>query len=142
MITKLNKEIIKNNDKLIELIKSLDPISVILYGSYSRNKQTINSDIDLLIIFKKKILNKYLDIDNKIINLKKEIIKLFNKNLDIVVMIKTNKIQYKIYDYEYNYNYDIDYNNNFISNIYSDLYIIYGNTNKDIILESIKYKKF
>ena len=70
------------------------------------------------------------------------LLKLFNKNLDIVVMIKTNKIQYKIYDYEYNYNYDIDYNNNFISNIYGDLYIIYGDTNKDIILESIKYKKF
>ena len=138
MIENLNKEIIKNNDKFIELIKSVDPISVILYGSYSTNKQTINSDIDLLIVFKQKILNKYLDIDNKIINLKKEIIKLFNKKLDIVVMIKTNKIQYNIYDY----NYDIDYNNNFISNIYGDLYIIYGDTNKDIILESIKYKKF
>jgi predicted nucleotidyltransferase len=138
MIENLNKEIIKNNDKFIELIKSVDPISVILYGSYSTNKQTINSDIDLLIIFKQKILNKYLDIDNKIINLKEEIIKLFNKNLDIVVMIKTNKIQYNIYEY----NYDIDYNNNFISNIYSDLYILYGDKHKDIILESFKYKKF
>ena len=138
MIKNLNKEFIKNNDKFIELIKSVDPISVILYGSYSTNKQTINSDIDLLIVFKQKILNKYLDIDNKIINLKKEIIKLFNKNLDIVVMIKTNKLQYNIYDY----NYDIDYNNNFISNIYSDLYILYGNKHTDIILESFKYKKF
>ena len=141
--TKLNREIIKNNDKFIELIKSLDPISVILYGSYSINKQTNNSDIDLLIIFNKNILNKYSDIDNKIINLKKEIINIFNKKVDIVLMINKNKIQYNFIDeYYINYYKYIDNDSIFIYNIYTDAYIIYGKKNKDIIIESIKYKKY
>ena len=141
--TKLNREIIKNNDKFIGLIKSLDPISVILYGSYSINKQTNNSDIDLLIIFNKNILNKYSDIDNKIINLKKEIINIFNKKVDIVLMINKNKIQYNFIDeYYINYYKYIDNDSIFIYNIYTDAYIIYGKKNKDIIIESIKYKKY
>ena len=139
---KLNREIIKNNVKFIELISLLNPISVILYGSYSINKQTDNSDIDLLIIFNKGVLNRYTDIDNFIINFKKEIIKLFNKKVDIVVMIKINKINYIIDDVYVNNDTYINNDTNFIYNIYMDAYVIYGNNNKDIILESIKYKKF
>jgi predicted nucleotidyltransferase len=136
-LNKLCRENIKNNNKFIELIKLINPVSVILYGSYSINKQNNNSDIDLLIIFNKSIINKYYDIDSKIINLKKEIIKLFNKKLDIVVMINLNKIQYNI-----NCNYYIDNDTDFIFNIHETAYIIYGNKDKDIILESIKYKKY
>jgi predicted nucleotidyltransferase len=142
IINKLNREIIKNNVKFIELINLLNPISVILYGSYSVNKQTDNSDIDLLIIFNKNILNKYINIDNFIIKFKKEIIRLFNKKVDIVVMIKINKINYIIDDIYVNNDTYINNDTNFIYNVYADSYIIYGNKNKDIILESIKYKKF
>jgi predicted nucleotidyltransferase len=138
MTNKLSREDIKNNNKFIELIKLINPVSVILYGSYSINKQTNNSDIDLLFIFNKNIINKYYDIDYNIINLKKEIIKLFNKKVDIVLMINLNKIQY---NFNYN-NYYIDNDTDFIFNIYEDAYIIYGNKDKDIILESIKYKKY
>ena len=55
--TKLNREIIKNNDKFIELIKSLDPISVILYGSYSINKQTNKVDTSTKIATSMKTNN-------------------------------------------------------------------------------------
>jgi len=136
-IYKLDREQIKNNNNLIKLLTLIDPISVILYGSYSINKQTDNSDIDLLIIFKKNIHTRYPDIDNKIKNLKRDIIKLFNKKVDIVFMINANKIQYK-----YNFHQYVDNDTDFIFNIYEDAYVIYGKKDKDIILESIKYKKY
>jgi len=129
MILKLNKELIKNNIDFIKELILLNPLLVILYGSYSLNKQNDNSDIDLLLIYKNNILNKNY-------NLNEKIIKIFNKKVDIVIMIKTNKNQYNI---ENNY---IDNNINFVLNIYSDGYTIYGNINKDIILDSIIYKKF
>jgi predicted nucleotidyltransferase len=139
MSIELNKELIKSNDKLIKEINLLDPLLVILYGSYSIDRQNENSDIDLLLIFKSNILNKKYNIDEKINNLKKKIIKIFNKRIDIVIMTKTNKFQYNKYNFTDNYT---DNNINFVLNIYSDGYIIQGNYNKEIILDSIIYKKF
>ena len=129
----LSKELIKENKNLLNLMNKLNPVSLILYGSYSYNKQTVNSDIDLMIILKKNIFSNK-EIDYYFIDLKKQISKIFNKSVDIVVMIKTNKIQYCE---EFS-----DPDTNFILNVYNDAYYLYGITDKDNILESIKYKKF
>lgn len=129
----LSKELIKKNKNLLNLMNKLNPVSLILYGSYSYNKQTVNSDIDLMIILKKNIFSNK-EIDDYFIDLKKQISKIFNKSVDIVIMIKTNKIQY--------YEEFSDPDTNFILNVYNDAYYLYGINNKDNILESIKYKKF
>jgi len=129
----LSKELIKENKNLLNLMNKLNPVSLILYGSYSYNKQTVNSDIDLMIILKKNIFSNN-EIDDYFIDLKKQISKIFNKPVDIVVMIKTNKIQYCE---EFS-----DPDTNFILNVYNDAYYLYGINDKDNILESIKYKKF
>lgn len=39
------------------IIKQFDPQSIILFGSYARGEATVNSDVDLLIIFS--------EVDNK-----------------------------------------------------------------------------
>lgn len=129
----LNKNLIINNLSLLNILKNLKPLSFILYGSYSKNTQNKNSDIDLMIIFKKNIFSNK-NFNNLMINLKKNISKIFNKNIDLIVMIYQNKLQY----FENNY----DNDTNFIYNVYNDAQIIYGKSDKDIILESYKYSKF
>jgi predicted nucleotidyltransferase len=128
-----NKEFIKSNEQLIKILDIIKPLSFILYGSFAKNKQNLNSDIDFLIIFKKNIFNN-INFNKIIYNLKKNISQIFNRNIDLVVMIHHNKLQY------HESNYDPD--TNFIYNIYHEGYYIYGKNEKDLIIESVKYAKF
>ena len=127
-----NKNLIKNNIDLINLLKNIKPLSFILYGSYAKNKQNINSDIDLMIVFKKKDICD--NFNQLIITFKNNIHKIFKKKIDLVVMIYQKKLQY----FEFNF----DHDTNFIYNVFEDGYVLYGNNDKDLILESIKYGKF
>jgi uncharacterized protein len=77
MITKQDifKTIIDNK----EAIKSFGVIEIGLFGSYSRNEQTEESDIDILVDFpkEKKTLRNFIDFCDFIDNL-------FLKKVDIV----------------------------------------------------------
>ena len=44
-------QVIEN--KIIEYLKTYNPHKIAVFGSYVRNQQTTNSDIDLLVDFKK-----------------------------------------------------------------------------------------
>jgi predicted nucleotidyltransferase len=65
-------ETIQNNK---ELIKSFGVIEIGLFGSYVRNEQTENSDIDILVDFpkEKKTLRNFLDFCDLMDNLFKKI---------------------------------------------------------------------
>ena len=129
----LNQDLIKNNSSLIKLLKIINPIAFFLFGSFAKNQYHKDSDIDFLIIFKKNIYNNK-NFSELIINLKKNISKIFNKKIDIVVMIHVHFLQYN------ENNYDID--TNFIYNVYNEAINIYGKNDKDLIIESIKFGKF
>ena len=76
----LNKEIIlKTLEKHREEIRNLGIKKLILFGSYARDEQDKNSDIDFLVEFEK---GKY-NIDNhlKLLNLLEDV---FNKKIDLV----------------------------------------------------------
>ncbi len=69
MLTK--QEIIKTIQDNKELIKSYGVVEIGLFGSYARNEQTENSDIDFLvdIIKEKKTLKNYIDFWDTLENL-------------------------------------------------------------------------
>lgn len=48
----MNKEI---ENEIINYLLFYEPILIGIFGSYSRNEQTVNSDLDLLVCFKKRV---------------------------------------------------------------------------------------
>lgn len=59
------------------LIKEVEPLAILLFGSYARNTQNSQSDID--IAFKGKKINKI-----KMFELKGELEQLTNKDIDLI----------------------------------------------------------
>jgi len=125
---------IKFNENLINIIKKINPVSFIIFGSYARNCQNISSDIDFMIFFTRSYTLKK-NFNENIIYLKKKLQELFKKKIDLIIMEITNKI--KNYD-EFNIYHT---SNNFIYNVLNEGVNIFGIEYKNIILESIIYKK-
>ena len=69
------KNILQNNKKFFEEKYFVD--NFLLFGSYAKNLQTVDSDIDLLVNFKKPInIFDFIDLQDYISNL-------FNKKIDL-----------------------------------------------------------
>jgi hypothetical protein len=132
ILQKLTTKIIIECQELKLFLEEYNPISVILFGSYSRGNYTINSDIDLMFIWKSNTFNK-IEKPN-LENIKKKIQEIFMKKVDIISMIYTPQ------RYHYFEN-DDDWDSIFVNNVYNDGIIIYGDNDKEKILKSIKYDK-
>lgn len=69
------REILQNNKKYFEEKYFVD--NFLLFGSYAKNCQTINSDIDLLVNFKQPVdMFEFIDLQEYISNL-------FDKKIDL-----------------------------------------------------------
>ena len=69
------KNILQNNKKFFEEKYFVD--NFLLFGSYAKNLQTVDSDIDLLVNFKKPVdMFDFIDLQDYISNL-------FNKIIDL-----------------------------------------------------------
>ena len=69
------KNILQNNKKFFEEKYFVD--NLLLFGSYAKNLQTVDSDIDLLVKFKKPVdMFDFIDLQDYISNL-------FNKKIDL-----------------------------------------------------------
>ena len=125
--TKIQQTILKQssiieNSEAKEIFEKYNPLSVILYGSYAKNNFNSNSDINIVILWNSKQKNI---INSSTIDIKQKLEKIFNKKIEILPMlIKKNY---------YNDNY-------FITSIYSDAIVIYGNNAIDNIFNSEIYK--
>jgi predicted nucleotidyltransferase len=71
---------ISNTEKniIIETLKPYNPVFIGLFGSYARNEETENSDIDILYDFK----NNYTLFD--LMDIKELLKNKLNKNVDLV----------------------------------------------------------
>jgi predicted nucleotidyltransferase len=98
---------IYKKDDLCQMIKDVltkyDPFGVFLYGSYAYGKATISSDVDLLIIWKKRI-------PANAIKIKEELIAVLQKHVDFVNMIYAGKMVEETNES----------NINFLNNVYED----------------------
>lgn len=103
----------------LKLLEKYNPKLVVLYGSYARNEQKESSDIDVLVVW-----NKLPDTQE----IKQELVKLFNRKVDLVSMLYKNK------------SVDFEYDKDFIDNIIVDGIIITGNNKYDILMSNIILK--
>ena len=121
----VTQKLIIENEKIKKIFKKYNAVSVLLFGSYSRNSHNENSDINLLILWngkQKSIIN------DAIIDIKNELSNIFNKKIDILPMLIKNSNYYN--------------DNYFITNIYSDAIVIYGDNAKDNVFNSVIYKEY
>ncbi len=88
------------NEKIINYLKKYNPSKIALFGSYARNEDNENSDIDILIDFNGKI--SLFDLGG----IKYDLTEILNRPVDILT---NNSINVKIKD-----------------NVFKDLKIIYG----------------
>ncbi len=78
------REIIKQHQDFFEQNFEVDKF--LLFGSYAKNLQTAQSDIDLLVHFKKPIdMFKFMDLEEYLSNL-------FNKKIDLGTPTSLKKI--------------------------------------------------
>jgi predicted nucleotidyltransferase len=130
-VLKLND--IRNNLELKKLLDNIKPLSFIVFGSYANNKATMTSDIDFMIFLtRKQILSQ--NFNELILKIKFNLQSIFNKKIDLIIMLFTNK---KIKSY---HNLD-DFNTNFIYNVLGEGITIYGTQFQNIIEESLIYQK-
>ena len=98
-----------------------DPYSTVLYGSYSRRTNTINSDIDVLFIWKKLPESSH--------DIKRKIEIEFGKKVDMVNMIYKGKLI------------DNEEDDEFLTNVYEDGIVVHGHKQKDLIKLSMMIGK-
>lgn len=113
-----------NKNNIINELKLLNkyyPYMVVLFGSTARNTHNSESDIDILIVWNKKVPNNLHDI-------KKDLELKFNKKVDLISMIFDGNLI------------DFDNDNNFIENIICDGIMIIGSNLNDILLSKIYSK--
>ena len=129
----INKNLLKtdiiNNKFLQELLEKTKPYTVILYIS-SIIKSNINSDINLILLWKKNIpSNKHLD------ELKQEIQNIFSMNINFLYGKMKNILYHNLcQDNKFKYSEIEDNDKIFIENVYIDGVIIYGDKSIDNIL--------
>ena len=52
---------------ILESLRQYDPLFIGLFGSYARNEQTVNSDIDILVSFQRSIsLLRLIRLENEL----------------------------------------------------------------------------
>ena len=73
------------NNKIINYLSKYDPLKIGIFGSYARGEDTENSDIDILVDFKKKIT--LFDLGE----IKYDLTELLNREVDIVTERAINK---------------------------------------------------
>mgnify|MGYP001576023803 CR=1 FL=1 len=73
------------------IIESIHPISIILFGSYSKGEDIETSDIDILIISKAKKELKFLEIEKKL-----------KRKINIMIVEDLKKLDSLIVDKIYN----------------------------------------
>ncbi|HLC73152.1 nucleotidyltransferase domain-containing protein [Candidatus Pacearchaeota archaeon] len=79
MVTKLtSKKIIKKIEENAEDIKKYNVNKIGLFGSFSKNEQREDSDIDIIVSFNETSFDNYMDLQ---FLLKK----LFNKKIDLII---------------------------------------------------------
>ena len=80
------------NNKIIAYLSKYEPAKIGIFGSYARGDDTENSDIDILVDFKRKIT--LFDLGG----IKYDLTEILNRNVDIVTERSVNA---KIKDYIY-----------------------------------------
>ena len=80
------------NNKIVNYLRKYDPLKIGLFGSYARGEETEQSDIDILVEFKKQIT--LFDLGE----MKYDLTELLNRQVDIVTERAINK---RIKDYIY-----------------------------------------
>ena len=76
-------------DELVQLIKDTlqpyNPYALYLFGSYSLGKATVNSDVDIMVIWNKCV-------PSNIVSIKEELIHVLGKYVDLINMIYVEKM--------------------------------------------------
>ena len=73
------------NNKIVSYLKKYDPLKIGIFGSYARGEETEQSDIDILVEFKKQIT--LFDLGE----IKYDLTELLNRQVDIVTERAINK---------------------------------------------------
>jgi predicted nucleotidyltransferase len=121
--TLLDKNNVITDVKLI--MEKYKPFAVYIYGSVARGEHHINSDVDLMVLWKAA----YMPCVDKLHDIKKELTEALNVKVDFVIMEYT-----RIYQ-------EPDINDElFIKNVLTDAVVIIGK-NIDHINNSIKLRK-
>lgn len=93
---------------------------VLLFGSTARDTHTINSDVDIAVIWKK------LPDDNTLFGIKYQLESMFKK-VDLVNFVRSKKIT----------NYDMTPNKDFIDNVYEDGIVLIGDCKYDLFYSDL-----
>jgi predicted nucleotidyltransferase len=125
----IHKTLEEINKIILDVLLKYKPYSIYIYGSRARKTNRPDSDIDLMVFWKKTIPEyDYLK------NIKQELIDILQLNVDFVNMYITNK-KNKVYDER-----DKCYYNNVIYDAIC-IYEIKSNNISDLIDLSIKLEK-
>ncbi len=125
----INKTLEEINKLILDILLKYNPYAIYIYGSRARKTNRLDSDVDLMIFWKKTVPEyDYLQ------NIKKELINILQLNVDFVNMYITNKIN-KVYD---------ERDKCYYANVINDAICIYetkANNISDLIDISIKLEK-
>jgi predicted nucleotidyltransferase len=102
---------------ILYVLTKYDPYAIYIYGSRARGTNRIDSDVDILVFWKRS--NKNI---NKLINIKEELILNLKIDVDFINMILINK-----FVTEYN-----EHNKCFYENILNDGICIFEQENNDL----------
>jgi len=125
---KQDKPLSEIQETVIQILQDYNPYAIYLYGSRTKKTNKIDSDIDLMVFWKKNIPNI-----NFLYDIKNELINTLNLNVDFVNMIIKNKIITTT-----------EKNMCFYDNVISEAIKIYGDDKiniSDLIDTSIKLHK-
>lgn len=101
--------------KGLMMLQKYSPKCVFLYGSTARGTNKLNSDIDILIIWKNRV-------PHNISEIKDEIRSYFHKSVDMVSLIYRGKIMF--------YDDDQGRTESFLNNIITECILVLGNGDK------------
>ncbi len=125
----INKTFDEINNFILNVLLKYKPFAIYIYGSRARKTNRPDSDIDLMVFWKKKIPTY-----DFLKNIKQELINILQLNVDFVNMYITNKIN-KVYD---------ERDKCYYANVINDAICIYetkANNISDLIDISIKLEK-
>ncbi len=125
----INKTFDEINNFILNVLLKYKPFAIYIYGSRARKTNRPDSDIDLMVFWKKTIPTY-----DFLKNIKQELINILQLNVDFVNMYITNKNN-KVYDYR---------DKCYYSNVINDCICIYeakSNNISDLIDISVKLDK-
>ena len=125
----IHKTLEEINKIILDVLLKYKPFAIYIYGSRARKTNRPDSDIDLMVFWKKTVPKyEYLK------NIKQELINILQLNIDFVNMNIINKNN-KVYD---------ERDKCYYSNVINDAICIYetkSNSISDLIYNSIKLEK-